>query len=86
MRADSNLANQAVRDRAKYKPDMVRNIEKFNKAVAHFRRNGQDWPKSEIYGTRKIALYNMTSYDQFEAWLFQTEPMYRGLETLPART
>ena len=86
MQADSDLANQAVRDPSRYKPDMLRDIEVFNKAVAHFRRNGHSWPKSPIHGTMQTSLHSMASYDQFEEWIFKTQGIYRGTETLPERT
>ena len=86
LQADGEMANQSVRDPSRYKPDMVRNIEKFEKAVAHFRRNGHKWQTSIKFHGTKPALYEMHSYEQFEAWIFDTQAIYQGLEILPERT
>ena len=86
MQADSVLAGQSIQDPSRYKPDMVKNIEKFEKAVAHFKQNGHKWPTSKIFHGTKPTLYNVQSYERFEDWLFETQATYDGLETLPERT
>ena len=86
LQSESTLAGQTIRDPTRYKPHMIRNAELFNNAILHFQQHGDRWPRSEIFNTSLVSVFNMTAYEQFEDWIFQTQPMYRGLETLPMRT
>ena len=86
MQADSVKAGQSIKDPLKFKPAVVRSAEQFNQLLEHFRKNGHRWPTSKIHGSMCKSLYTMTSYEQFERWIFETQRTYDGLETLPERT
>ena len=61
-------------------------IDKFNAAIEVFRTKGHTWPKSEIQGSKLSELGSMVAYEQFENWLFSTQPIFDGLYTKPERT
>ena len=80
------MAGRSIQDPLKFKPAVIRNVEKFNKLIEHFRTYGHRWPVSNIHGMKCKALEHMERYEQFERWIFETQPIYRGLETLRERT
>ena len=69
----------------RYKTDFVRNLERFNRAVEHFREVGHRWERSQIQGIRQTGLKTMATYQQFEAWLLTTQQVYHGMDLLPAQ-
>lgn len=83
---ESQRAGTSVKDPLRYKPDVVRHIERFNQAVEHFRNVGHKWPKSAIQGTKLTDIKFMDRYEQFETWMFHTQKQYQGLDTQRAQT
>ena len=64
---------------------MVNNIDKFNAAIEHFRKNGHAWPRAGIQSIMLTGLAN-ADYLKFEKWLFETQAIYDGNYTMRERT
>ena len=87
LAAESHMAGLSLKDPMKYRTDIVRHVERFNRAVEHFRNAGHKWPKSDVQGTYLTALSTMNSYVAFEAWILRTQEAWGGhnrMERLPA--
>lgn len=86
MAAESQRAGTSLSDPAKYKPDVLRHVERFNQAVQHFQKKGHNWPKSQFQNGWLTQLYTKESYASFETWILHTQKQYGGynrMETLP---
>ena len=86
LKAESIRACQSVKDPERYRPKVVRNVEKFNQAIEHFRQNGQNWPRSKVFGSMITEIPRMQSYEDFERWILRTQKQYMQLEVLPGET
>ena len=73
MKAESTKAGQAVRDPARYTPVVLKNIEKFNQAVEHFRTTGHTWPTSEVHTSMLTGLREINSPEAFQNWILITQ-------------
>ena len=81
------MAGTSLKDPMKYKPDVVRHVEAFNKAVEHFRRNGHKWEQSPLQKGFLTQLYLKETYESFETWILHTQAQYGGhnrMERQPA--
>ena len=65
-----------MRDPARYTPVVLKNIEKFNQAVEHFRTTGHRWPTSEIHTIMLTGLAEINSPEAFQNWIFTTQKQY----------
>ena len=73
LTAESARASQAVRDPARYTPVVLKNIERYNQAVEHFRATGHRWPTSEIHTIMLTGLSEIKSPEAFQNWLLITQ-------------
>ena len=69
-----------MRDPARYRPNALRYIEKFNMAIKHFRMNGHNWETSMIHTSMLSALKEINTPYAFHRWMFRTQECHRGLE------
>lgn len=80
MKAESVQAGNAVRDPAKYRPNALRNIEKFNEAVLFFRQHGHKWETSMVKGVMLTFIREIKTPEAFQNWMFRTQTIHRNLE------